>query len=63
MEKLPMFLTVAEVAALLRTSKKAVYAMIERSQLPGVTRVGRRRLIRSADLLDWLSHDCAHRRA
>jgi predicted DNA-binding transcriptional regulator AlpA len=30
----PLLLTTAEVAALLRTSRKAVYAMIERGQLP-----------------------------
>jgi excisionase family DNA binding protein len=51
---LPMFLTVDETAALLRTTRKAIYAMIERGQLPGVTRIGRRRLLSSADLLDWL---------
>jgi hypothetical protein len=28
--------------------------MLERHQLPGVTRIGRRVLFRSADLLDWL---------
>jgi hypothetical protein len=28
--------------------------MIERATLPGVTRIGRRVLVRSTDLLDWL---------
>jgi excisionase family DNA binding protein len=51
---LPPLLTVDETAALLRTSRKAVYAMAERSQLPGVTRIGRRLLIRSGDLMHWL---------
>jgi excisionase family DNA binding protein len=51
---LPPLLTVDETAALLRTSRKAVYAMAERAQLPGVTRIGRRLLIRSGDLLHWL---------
>ena len=50
----PSLLTPAEVAVLLRTSRKAVYAMIERAQLPGLVRIGRRVLIREADLLDWL---------
>jgi excisionase family DNA binding protein len=50
----PTLLTVDETASLLRTSRKAVYAMAERGQLPGVTRIGRRCLIRSADLLHWL---------
>jgi hypothetical protein len=36
---------------------EAVYAMIERDLLPGVTRIGRRVLVRSADLLDFLDHN------
>ena len=51
---LPSFATVDETAVLLRTSRKAIYSMIERRQLPGVTRIGRRVLIRIPDLLDWL---------
>lgn len=54
-----IFFTVGEVAALLRTTRKAVYAMIERRSMPGVTRIGRRVLIRSRDLLDWLDHKSA----
>jgi excisionase family DNA binding protein len=50
----PLLLTTAEVAELLRTSRKAVYAMVERGQLPGVVRIGRRVLLRRAALLDWL---------
>jgi excisionase family DNA binding protein len=52
--ELPILLTVADVAALLRTSPKAVYCLVERRQLPGVARIGRRVLIRRDDLLDWL---------
>jgi excisionase family DNA binding protein len=51
---LPLFLTIDEVAGLLRTFRKAVYAMAERVQLPGVTRIGRRLLVRRDDLLSWL---------
>ena len=51
---LPLLLTVDEAAELLRTSRRAIYMMLERHQLPGVTRIGRRVLFRSADLLDWL---------
>jgi excisionase family DNA binding protein len=47
-------LTPDEVAALLRTSRKAVYAMVERGQLPGVVRIGRRVLVLEADLVQWL---------
>ncbi len=50
----PMLLTVDETASLLRTTRKAVYALIERRQIPGVTRIGRRVLVRSDELLDWL---------
>lgn len=56
---LPLLLTVNETATLLRTSPKAVYTLIERGALPGVTRVGRRVLLRSADLLDFLDHNRA----
>ena len=48
-------LTSDEVALFLRTSRKAIYAMIERNQLPGVVRIGRRVLVRQEALLDWLS--------
>jgi excisionase family DNA binding protein len=51
---LPILLNVDEAASLLRTSRRAIYAMIARRQLPGVVRIRRRVLVRSADLLDWL---------
>jgi excisionase family DNA binding protein len=51
---LPWLLTTDDVATLLRTSRKSVYAMVERGLLPGITRIGRRVLIRRDDLLDWL---------
>jgi excisionase family DNA binding protein len=50
----PPLLTASEVAVALRTSRKAIYAMAERAQLPGVTRIGRRLLVRRDDLLSWL---------
>lgn len=52
-------LTVPEVAGVLRTSPKAVYSMVERGQLPGVTRLGRRVLIKRSELLDFLNHNRA----
>jgi excisionase family DNA binding protein len=56
--QLPMLLTADEVADVLRTTRKAVYAMVERGQLPGVTRLGRRRvLFRSGELLDFIDHN------
>src|SRR5690242_7715340 len=44
---LPIFLTAAEAASVLRTTPKAIYVMVERRQLPGVTRIGRRLLVRT----------------
>ncbi len=51
---LPVLLTADEAADLLRTTRRAIYAMVERHQLPGVIRVRRRVLLRADDLLDWL---------
>ena len=56
---LPVLLTVPETASLLRTTVKAVYAMVERRQLPGVVRLGRRVLIRSEVLLNSLDQSRA----
>jgi excisionase family DNA binding protein len=50
-----VFLTVGEVATLLRTSAKAVYCMAERGQLAGVTRIGRRVLVNRDVLLSALN--------
>ena len=51
---MPILLTVDEAAEILRTTRKGVYVMVERGTLPGVTRLGRRVLVRSDVLLDWL---------
>lgn len=52
-------LTPDEAADLLRTTRKAIYVKIERRQLPGVTRMSKRILIRTQHLLDWLHQECA----
>jgi excisionase family DNA binding protein len=52
-------LTADEVAVKLRLSRKAVYAMVERRQLPGVVRIGRRVRVRQTILLEWLSQEGA----
>ena len=56
---MPTLLTAEEVAELLRTTRIAVYAMVARDQIPGVTRLGRRVLFRADDLLDWLDQNRA----
>jgi len=61
-DPLPVLLTVDEAATLLRTTRRAIYAMIERRQLPGVIRIRRRVLFRADDLLHWLDQKRAHRR-
>jgi excisionase family DNA binding protein len=53
----PLLLKVPEVADVLRTTPKAVYNMIERGQIPGVVRIGRRILVWRADLLIFLDHN------
>ncbi len=55
----PLLLTVDEAAELLRTTRRAIYAMIERRQLPGVIRVRRRVLLRADDLLHCLEQKSA----
>ena len=50
----PTLLTMEEVAHVLRTSPKAIYAMAGRGQLPGVLRIGRRILVREDALVSWL---------
>ena len=52
---LPILHTALEVAALLRTTPKAIYAMAERGTLPGVVRIGLRLLVRQDALLEWLA--------
>jgi excisionase family DNA binding protein len=56
---LPILLTADEAAELLRTTRRAIYAMVERGQLPGVVRVRRRLLLRTDALLNWLEQKCA----
>lgn len=58
-ESWPVLLNVEEAAGLLRTSRRAMYAMVERRQLPGVVRIGRRLLFRSEALLDWVHQKSA----
>lgn len=56
---LPILATPDEAAALLRTTRKAVYSMAERGLIPGVTRIGRRLLFRTDALVHWLDQKSA----
>jgi excisionase family DNA binding protein len=58
---LPLLLTVDDAGDLLRTTRRAIYAMLERRQLPGVIRIRRRVLIRSAALLEASTRSARHR--
>ncbi|MAG71544.1 MAG: helix-turn-helix domain-containing protein [Vicinamibacterales bacterium] len=54
LSKMPVLLTLDDVATTLRSTRKAIYVMVERGQLPGVIRIGRRVLVDRDDLLRWL---------
>jgi excisionase family DNA binding protein len=54
-----LLLTATEVAQILRTTRTAIYAMVARGQIAGVTRIGRRVLFRAEDLLHWLDQNRA----
>lgn len=53
MVQLPRLLTVEEVADFLRTTRKAVYCLIHRGELPGVIRLSRRVLVDGSALVEW----------
>lgn len=55
--ELPFLLTADDLAEILRTSRKAVYTMIERGLVPGVVRFGRRVLIRRDSLIDLICQE------
>ena len=56
---LPPLLTAQDAAELLRISRKAVYIMADRGQIPGVTHVGRRLRFRRDDVIRWLNESRA----
>jgi len=51
----PEFLTIDEVADLLRVDRKSVYAMVARRQLPGTIKVGRVTRVHRDTLLQSVS--------
>ncbi len=52
--ELPDLLTVGEVAAWLKTTRKAIYAKAERGAIPGVTHIGSRLYFFRSELLRWV---------
>ena len=52
-------MTAEEVAGVLRTTRKAVYAMVERCALPPPVRLGRRVLFVRSDLIRWVGENRA----
>ena len=48
------YLTADEAASMLRTTRKAVYALIEKGVMPGIRRIGRRVLVRRRALIEWI---------
>ena len=54
LEALPVLLTADEVASLLRTSRKAVYAAHERQAVQGGFKLGRRLLFRRDEVLAFV---------
>ncbi|PTL75525.1 helix-turn-helix domain-containing protein [Vitiosangium sp. GDMCC 1.1324] len=49
----PEFLTVEEVAALLRVNRKTLYESIRRGEVPGAVHLGRTVRLRRSVLLSW----------
>jgi len=52
-DALPEFLTVRELAALLRVSPNSVYEAYKRGEIPGGRRVGRSIRFHTATVLEW----------
>jgi excisionase family DNA binding protein len=53
-ENLPLLLKVDEVAGLLRVTKRSIYTMVDRGQIPGITKVGGRLRFRRDVIEAWL---------
>lgn len=51
---LPYLMTADELGEFLRRSRRAIYTMKDRGQLPRPVRIGRRVLFRRNDVLEWL---------
>lgn len=54
LSRLPTFLTVEELAVLLRISRNAAYASVARGEIPGVTRIGKTIRITRDVVVAWV---------
>ncbi len=54
LSRLPTFMTVDELAALLRMNRKSVYEAINAGQIPGAHRLGRTIRITRDTVVSWL---------
>lgn len=59
LDALPMLLTADDIADLLRVSRKAVYNMVDRGEIPHVLRIGKRLRFHRDDVLLWLDESRA----
>lgn len=52
---LPIYLTIPEMGDLLRISRSGAYAL---TNIPGfpLTRLGKRKMVKTSDLFAWLEH-------
>jgi excisionase family DNA binding protein len=54
-ENLPLLLKVDEVAGLLRVTKRSIYTMVDRGQIPGITKLGGRLRFRRDAIEAWIA--------
>ncbi len=51
---MPTFITVDELAVVLRVNRNTAYEAVQRGDIPGVSRIGRKIRICRATVVDWL---------
>ena len=54
---LPTFMTVDELARILRVNRKTAYEAVANGQIPGVRRIGRTIRVCRATVVDWLRNE------
>ena len=54
LSRLPTFITVDELAVLLRINRNTAYEAVQRGEVPGVTRIGRKIRVCRNTVVEWL---------